>query len=858
MVVAVVSYVTDRRVLLLRLLASCLSVMFAAGPGGGPVGGRAWAVEIETVLPAPPVPWARSEAIHTYLRDLAALSPRVDVETWGRTTSGQEIVLARISAEENLRRIDALLDTTARLADPRTLTPEGARMLAGTGRPFYLILGGIDPADLASPAALLELIHYLSTDESEAARKIRDELVVLIVPVLDPASRGRLIDWLEARGSARARAEGDGTGPPFLERGPYLAADNRWDGASQELALSRVARDIVGTYHPQVVHDLHLAAHEGSSRTRLWISTALPAPHGTNGEPVRPAPGGLSEVMRHALGEVTRHEWTAWAHRDAAHLIAHGVVDVEVARHDLLGWPESMLSLAWIHHAIGRAYGLAPVDLHPDRIASSLEASTRVLVAAFTGTLTMGAEEGRSLLDRFAQKSRQALDTTTADGPHAWVLPPEQADPEALARLINALRGQGIEVHRLTRDFDDGEFVHPAFSYVVRADQPYGTAARALLARDDGRAATAAGVAWPSLFGVQVSPVMTHDLADAHLQRVLVPVRPIAKILGEGRVFVLRDTGQAGLLAAAFRLPAASIQIAEESFRLEPESPADARTRPALDFPAGSWIVDAGEDHVRPLAGDLGLTFVRTDAMPAVRTRPLELPRIGVLHTDEGTEATGWTRLALDRAGVPYQVMRPKDLARGRADRCDVVVYPTPEGPVEGVTAVLGPEVSAALLRFIEAGGIVVAWGAGGRSLIGDHLSVALPGTEPARGTDLARVTPAGTPAVPEPVLTRGVTGPRWVSLDHRRALPPGPPPAVATVPPAAGPAPNSLDPGAEPRPARVIARLDTGDAAITDVPLGRGHLVFLGFSAIPPGLAPSGLRFVYNALLNWDRLPSN
>ena len=68
----------------------------------------------------------RSARIHAYFRALAAASPRVRVETIGRTEEGRDILLAVIADEAGIRDLPRLKAATAALADPRRTDPAQA------------------------------------------------------------------------------------------------------------------------------------------------------------------------------------------------------------------------------------------------------------------------------------------------------------------------------------------------------------------------------------------------------------------------------------------------------------------------------------------------------------------------------------------------------------------------------------------------------------------------------------------------------------------------------------------------------------------------------------------------------------
>src|SRR2546428_3503350 len=59
--------------------------------------------------------------VSSYFTTLAAASPRVRLFTIGKSTEGREMILAAISSEENLRRLDCFKDIARQLSDARGL-----------------------------------------------------------------------------------------------------------------------------------------------------------------------------------------------------------------------------------------------------------------------------------------------------------------------------------------------------------------------------------------------------------------------------------------------------------------------------------------------------------------------------------------------------------------------------------------------------------------------------------------------------------------------------------------------------------------------------------------------------------------
>src|SRR4051794_35504676 len=60
--------------------------------------------------------------IVSYFRAVAAASPRVKIESLGKTTLGEDFVMAVVSSEANMRNLDRIRDVATKLADPRGLS----------------------------------------------------------------------------------------------------------------------------------------------------------------------------------------------------------------------------------------------------------------------------------------------------------------------------------------------------------------------------------------------------------------------------------------------------------------------------------------------------------------------------------------------------------------------------------------------------------------------------------------------------------------------------------------------------------------------------------------------------------------
>src|SRR5437667_10936544 len=116
------------------------------------------------------------------------------------------------------------------------------------------------------------------------------------------------------------------------------------------------------------------------------------------------------------------------------------------------------------------------------------------------------ASSGTKYLNNLSLKSKRSVEKARAEGPAAWVFPADDARPAEQASLLNLFELQGVEVHRLEKEWRipaaqeslgepgtdpektaekpdppapskeaqrPAETIIPAGSYVVRMDEPY-------------------------------------------------------------------------------------------------------------------------------------------------------------------------------------------------------------------------------------------------------------------------------------------------------------------------------------------------------------------------------------------------
>jgi hypothetical protein len=225
-----------------------------------------------------------------YYRALAAATPRVKVETIGKSDEGRELVVVWVSSAPNMKVLQQNRDNLARLADPRGLSDEQVRQLLATTKPDYHLIGGLHSGETGPSEMLMELVYRIATETSPLITQIRNNVYVSVTPVADTDGRDRNVDWFyrglevappsptsspagagrasappngaqagrggQAGGGRGAQGEGGAAIGSLPYWGKYVYHDNNRD-INIALMQVRAVTDWYYTAHPPIMHDLH-------------------------------------------------------------------------------------------------------------------------------------------------------------------------------------------------------------------------------------------------------------------------------------------------------------------------------------------------------------------------------------------------------------------------------------------------------------------------------------------------------------------------------------------------------------------------------------------------------------------------
>ena len=650
-----------------------------------------------------------TKEIYEYMRLLAKSTPRVKVYSIGTSEEGREMIAVAVASETLMAKLEENRADLARLADPRTIKmdDELADRIARRAAPVYYITGTIHSTEAGAPTALMELAYRLAVDDSAYVRNIREHVITLITPVVEPDGRDRIVDIYEWR---KKHPKDTPMSPIYW--GHYVAHDNNRDAMALTLKLSQNVLNTYLGWQAQVLHDLH------ESGSFLYDNTIGNGPYNAWLDPILTNEWHL--VGWNNVNEMTRMGMPG--------VYAWGTFDT---------WsPGYLMFMAATHNGISRLYetfgnsGSADTEERTltdsetartwyrqnppiSRVRWSLRNNNNYEQTGLLISLNQIASNRVYFLRNFYEKSKRSILKARVEGPAAYVFPASDSRPGAQAELLRVLQKQAVEISRATAPFtvtlpprpaatgggrggrgggtnaETGEDTSapqappkpqppvtrefPAGSHIVRMDQPYSRIADALLdyqywAPNDAQSRPYDDTGWtfPEGFAVQAVRVTDVKVLDAAMEPVRGDVSPPCGVSGEGSVFAINHNADNSLISLRYRLGNADIQIAEEPFEAG-----------GVRFARGSFVISkASRVELDNATKEAGLKAYAIDAAPSVRTHPARAARVAILHGWATTQTEGWWRQAFDIYRIPYDYIDPqaiRDTANLRA-KYDVIV----------------------------------------------------------------------------------------------------------------------------------------------------------------------------------------
>jgi hypothetical protein len=133
--------------------------------------------------------------LYEYYRELARESPRVEYHEYGRSIQGRPLASLVIGSEDNLARLDEIQERLRGLTQVVEPLSDARLSELVSGTPAVVSIFIVDTDEEAGVEVLQEIAYELATREDELARRVRENVVVVMAPLTNPDSHARYVTW---------------------------------------------------------------------------------------------------------------------------------------------------------------------------------------------------------------------------------------------------------------------------------------------------------------------------------------------------------------------------------------------------------------------------------------------------------------------------------------------------------------------------------------------------------------------------------------------------------------------------------------------------------------------------------------
>jgi len=695
------------------------------------------------------------EQVTEYMQMAARASDRVRYAEIGKSTMGHPFALLTISAPRNLARLEEIRADQRKLAYPYSLDEKAAQEIIARNPAVILITLTIHSTEIGSTQMSLELVHRLATEDSTTIQNILDNVVFLLAPSVNPDGQVMVIDWY----NRNVGSEYEYAPMPWLYHKYVGHDDNRDAFMLTQVETRHVTKILYKDWFPLVFLDQH---QMGSSGARIFVPPF--------DDPVNP---NIDPAVVSGTNLMGMHMFNA--------LNKAGKEGVVYSQRYNWWWQGSAKNGAWYHNMLGLLTEVASA-----RLATPIEQQRAPLFRTRSEESERGGGGGRDprralappadtwprtnyprpwlggtwklrdivdyeliityalleaaaghraqLQQNFYALNRKAIEAGKKGDPFAYVVPTDQHDPGAAAKLLEVLDLAGVEIYRAKAAFEAGGKKYDTGTYVIPMAQPFRNYAKDLLEPQEYPMKPAEPgeaperpydvTGWTLPLQMGVSAFKVDKPFEADLER-LTAIQP-----PQGELVLARRGGRRGAPGYVIAPgPNSKAILTNRLLKTGAEvswvtDVVQASTR-GWHYPAGSlYVRNISADKLEGLVVELGLAgeqlMPADEAALGGKLLRLRGPRIGLYQPWDSNMDEGWTRWLLEQYEFPYTSLHNDDIRAGKlAEKFDVILFASQSknSILNGMRGAwqrpeyrggIGDDGSRAIQAFVRAGGTLV------------------------------------------------------------------------------------------------------------------------------------------------------
>ncbi len=673
-----------------------------------------------------------------YWKRLEEASGKIKLIEYGFSSFGRPMVLAIISAEENMAKLEDYKNLSKRLSLVRDVDESEAKKLSKEGKIIVWIDGGLHATEVAPAQHLIQLAYDLVSDDSEENERIlREAIVMLSFP--NPDGMDMVSEWYHQNLGTPYEA----SPLPWLYQ-KYIGHDNNRDSFMLSVPETKnINRIIHHEWYPHVFYNHH--------QTSPFPSLIFVPP---DCEPTNPNLHPLLLRWQNFIGTAIALAFEAEGKQG---VISRFLFDT--------WYPGYITQICDFHNIISTfsetfLYRYATphfytMDDFPEEYRDftislfftnpwkggwwRLRDAVEYCLTASKAVLKLSAQQREEILYSKYAMGKETIERFKKEPPYGWIIPLNQKDPVVTSQLLELLIELDLEVYQAEEEFKADGLIYPKGTFILPTSQPFGRLLKTLFeiqVYPDLRK-------YPSLWQgiveplkLNIPPLRTYDVLgwtlplqmgvktvqlnnplEAKMKRIKNVVYPQGKIKGSGSHSFILAYETNNEVIALNRLLKEGIEPlwAAESFALE-----------GMVFSPGAVIIPGDKvslGQIEKLSRELKIQVERVSHLPSFKTHRIKKPRLALYRPWVANMDEGWTSLILEKHEFPFTTLHDSEIRAGRLfERFDVIIFADQDkdsilnGHPKGTmppqyTGGISSEGLRNLKDFIEEGGTLIMLG---------------------------------------------------------------------------------------------------------------------------------------------------
>jgi hypothetical protein len=198
--------------------------------------------------------------LETYWKKLATESPRMKLESIGKTEEGRDQYMAIISSPENIKSLAKYKEIARKLALAEGVTEQEAHALAKEGKAIVWIDGGLHASETVGSQQLMEWVYQMVSRNDEETQRFLNDVILLNVQA-NPDGQELVANWYMREKDPQKRSM---NGLPRLYAKYVGHDDNRDFYMSNMKETTNMNRQLFIEWFPQMMYNHHQTGPAGA------------------------------------------------------------------------------------------------------------------------------------------------------------------------------------------------------------------------------------------------------------------------------------------------------------------------------------------------------------------------------------------------------------------------------------------------------------------------------------------------------------------------------------------------------------------------------------------------------------------